>query len=115
VLRSVAHESATLQHRVAPVSFYSATLGRMGSWKAWRQRAKDWKRDRRISDADIAQAVGVERGTVNSWLNKREPNLSDFMALCEAMKADPAIILFGLGNLAFLYLPLLLDVARYIS
>ena len=72
----------------------------MEPWKGWRRRAKDWKKDNRLDDADIAAKLGViisrpvERSTVNSWLNKREPNLSDFMALCEAMAADPGFILF---------------------
>lgn len=67
----------------------------MESWKSWRKRAKEWKADNDYDDADIAEAVGVARATVNSWLNKREPNLSDFIALCEAMGADPGLILFG--------------------
>jgi transcriptional regulator with XRE-family HTH domain len=65
------------------------------SWKGWRQRAKDWKKDNRLDDARIAEDVGVSRPTLNSWLNKREPNLADFMHMCEAMGADPGHILFG--------------------
>ena len=67
----------------------------MESWQGWRKRFKEWKQDNKISDADIADAMGVERPTVNSWLNKREPNLSDFMGLCAATGADPGLILFG--------------------
>lgn len=67
----------------------------MSLWQHWRQRAADWKREHQVSDAEIAERVGRKRPTVNSWLNKREPNLADFIAICEAMRADPAAILFG--------------------
>jgi len=67
----------------------------MDTWQEWRQRAKVWKKDHGVSDADIAAGVGRKRATVSSWFNKREPNLADFMATCSAMKADAAEILFG--------------------
>lgn len=67
----------------------------MENWKDWRRRAKEWKADHEIDDAYISASVGKKRATINSWLNKREPNLADFMALCEAMGADPGLILFG--------------------
>lgn len=67
----------------------------MEPWSEWRKRAKEWKKDNQLDDDELAAAVGRKRATINSWLNKREPNLSDFMALCEAMGADPGLILFG--------------------
>lgn len=73
----------------------------MGSWDGWRERAKKWKKDKDISDVkialDVSISVGrkVSRTTLNSWLNKREPNLREFIYLCEAMGAEPDKILFG--------------------
>ena len=95
MLHSVALNREELQHHVAHTVPYAATLGGMEPWKTWRKRAKEWKKDNKISDTQIAAALGRERSTANSWLNKRDPNLSDFMALCEAMGADPGLILFG--------------------
>lgn len=66
----------------------------MDSWHNWRKRAKDWKKDHELTDADIAAQLSEKRSTVNSWLNKRDLNLADFMALCAAMGADPGHILF---------------------
>lgn len=75
-------------------------------WRGWRERAKLYKDDHDLNDATLAAEITamredrglgekkVERGTVNSWLNKREPNLADFMDLCAAMGADPGHILF---------------------
>lgn len=60
----------------------------------WRARAKRWKKEHGLSDADIAAKAGVARSTANSWINKREPNLADVMSLIEAMDADPGHILF---------------------
>lgn len=98
MLRMVAHDSPRLQHLVAHRLSRLATVRGMRGWMEWRQRAKGWKADKGLSDADIAAKLGVERGTVNSWLNKREPNLSDFMYFCEAMGADAKEILFGAGR-----------------
>lgn len=67
----------------------------MDPWQQWRHRAKQWKKDHQITDEALAAAIGRRRATINSWFNKREPNLSDFMALCLAMGADPDHILFG--------------------
>jgi hypothetical protein len=94
VLRKVAHINSGVQHPVAQMFAYFATFRSMGTWRDWRKRAKEWKEDNDLDDAVISAAVGRKRATVNSWLNKREPNLSDFMALCEAMGADPGLILF---------------------
>lgn len=66
----------------------------MDAWQGWRKRAKEWKKDNGLSDSSLAASMGVKRGTINSWFNKREPNLSDFIGLCEAMGADPGMILF---------------------
>jgi transcriptional regulator with XRE-family HTH domain len=99
VIRNVAQVAGGLQPLVAHFFAKGGILLRMesfrASWKGWRQRAKDWKKDNGLDDAEIAASVGVARATLNSWLNKREPNLSDFMHLCEAMGADPGHILFG--------------------
>lgn len=66
----------------------------MSEWATWRKRFKDFKKDHRITDADIAAKSGIERVTVNSYLNKRDPGVADFMAMCEAAGADPGRILF---------------------
>lgn len=71
-------------------------------WTKWRQRIKDIKTDAKLKDADIAAGIAelrndgkeVARATVNSWLNKREPNLKDFFDMCIAMGADPGHVLF---------------------
>lgn len=94
MLHSVARYRFDLQQEVAQRAGILATFCSMASWKDWRTRVKQWKKDNELDDADIAESVGRKRATINSWLNKREPNLSDFMALCEAMGADPGHILF---------------------
>lgn len=109
LLHSVAHDSREMQRIVARERSRFGTLRIiMADWRQWRARLKDIKRDSNLKDADIAaniEAARIDagipekkarlaRGTVNSWLNKREPNLSDFFELCEAMGADPGHVLF---------------------
>jgi hypothetical protein len=75
------------------------------SWPSWRDRAKAWKAGLGRFDEDLAAELTelraekgknpVARGTLNSWINKRDLNLSDFMELCEIMDADPRYLLFN--------------------
>lgn len=65
------------------------------------------KEAREISgDADLAAVVSekllragmkeVDRGAINHWMNGiRQPNVPQFIALCEALKVSPAEILGG--------------------
>lgn len=103
LLHSVAHGYGHLQHYVAQGFYACATFRSMDSdWTKWRRRIKDIKTDAKLKDADIAAGIEqlrsdgkpVARATVNSWLNKREPNLKDFFDMCVAMGADPGHVLF---------------------
>lgn len=71
---------------------------------AAKERAKD--REQIVGDADLAALVTeklesagmkkVDRGAVNHWLKgRRQPNVSQFIALCQALKVDPADVLVG--------------------
>lgn len=71
---------------------------------AAKERAKD--RAQIVGDADIAAMVTeklesagmkkVDRGAVNHWLKgRRQPNVSQFIALCHALRVDPADVLIG--------------------
>lgn len=71
-------------------------------WMGWRQRAKDWKKDARKTDADLAAEVSeqleqeIGRGAVNHWLTGRnDPTITQFMALCTALGADPGQVLLN--------------------
>lgn len=45
---------------------------------------------------DIADAMEMSESALRHWLNgTREPNLSDFVKLCQVVKADACQILFG--------------------
>lgn len=70
-------------------------------WRATLAKARQEAKDSGLlsTDADIAAAVsevleewgqpGVERGAVNHWFTGRnQPNLSQFMALCRALKIN---------------------------
>lgn len=79
----------------------------MQDWRKWPERARAAKRQSTKSDADLAAAVSeatnrkAGRAQVNHWFTgKREPTLSQFMALCEEMGADPGAILFGVPALS---------------
>lgn len=73
---------------------------KMDDWQKWRQRAKAAKELRGLSGDDLAAAIGgVKRAAVGHWLTGRnEPSLSQFFALCQALGANPATILFGEGK-----------------
>jgi transcriptional regulator with XRE-family HTH domain len=69
-------------------------------WRDWTKRLKAKKGQ--MSDQDIAAAVAeilsreLSRQAVNNWLNGvREPGFQEFIALCAALNADPAEMLFG--------------------
>lgn len=71
-------------------------------WLGWRQRAEDEKRSARKTDADLAAEVSelvghdVGRALVNHWFRgRRDPSLTEFMALCAALGADPGQILLN--------------------
>lgn len=111
MLHSVAQRRTRMQLDVAQRFQFRATVSGMETWKEWRKRAKDWKKDNKLTDADIAAGIpkrtkGVgkyevkvlppSRAQVQAWLMGRyDPDLTDFLALCEAMGADPGHILFG--------------------
>lgn len=70
-------------------------------WPGWRQRALGKKKDARKTDEDLAAEVSellgyeVIRSTVNHWWHaRRTPTIDEFMALCEALGADPGELLF---------------------
>jgi len=57
-----------------------------------------------IGDADLAEVIteklesagmkSVDRGAVNHWLKgRRQPNVSQFIALCDALKIAPADVI----------------------
>ncbi len=103
--RNVAHYVSSLQHIVAQGVVHPATFRGMDEpvWNEWRARAKAHKEAAGKTDADLAAEISshrlppknkVERSTVNSWFNRRDPNVEDFFDLCAAMGADPGVILF---------------------
>lgn len=83
----------------------------MTDWRSWRKRAKSLKREGKWTDVKLATELEarvneglseddpawrtIARGTVNSWFNNRDPNLSDFLLVCEILGADPGHVLFA--------------------
>lgn len=70
-------------------------------WPGWRERAKSAKKDGGKTDVELATEVSellgyqVGRSMLNHWLTGRTiPKLSEFMALVEALGADPGDLLF---------------------
>jgi transcriptional regulator with XRE-family HTH domain len=72
----------------------------------WQGRAKSWATQHEYSQVYLAAAVseilGLEeerwfsRATIGHWLSGRNsPTVPQFLALCQAMGADPGEILFG--------------------
>lgn len=82
----------------------------MFTWNEWPKRAKaakGRKPDAEIA-ADVTERVGYEvgRALVNHWLNgRRDPSVSELMALCESIGADPGAILFGVKVLGHVVPP----------
>lgn len=71
-------------------------------WVGWRQRAEHEKRVARKTDADLAAEVSelvghdVGRALVNHWFRgRRDPSLSEFVALCTALGSDLGHILLN--------------------
>lgn len=49
-----------------------------------------------MTTLQVAAKLGMSEPGLRSWLNgNRQINLSDFIRLCEAVKADPRQMLFG--------------------
>lgn len=102
MLRRVAQALWVLQHPVARIFAVTATFRSVKEWTKWCARARQAKERAGKSDADLSAAVTdiagrkAGRAQVNHWFTgKREPTLSQFMALCEELGADPGAILFG--------------------
>lgn len=71
-------------------------------WVGWRQRAEQEKKAAGKTDADLAAEVSdlvghdVGRALVNHWFRgRRDPSLTEFMALCTALGADPGEVLLN--------------------
>jgi transcriptional regulator with XRE-family HTH domain len=65
-------------------------------WRDWAARYRAEIKRRHKNLAKVAEALDVAESTVRSWTNgTREPNLSDFFAICRAGEVDPAMVLFG--------------------
>lgn len=70
------------------------------AWRNWhvrfRQHLDDYKAEHGLVDAEVAERIGVSRAAITHWkAGRRTPELDNFFAACEAMKADPEYILFG--------------------
>lgn len=62
----------------------------------WTDRFRMWIADKKISQAQVGERMGLTQGAISHWLTGRNPILlRDFFALCKAVDADPQIILFG--------------------
>lgn len=101
LLPSVAHAFQIMQLPVARGRPDFATVCFVGDWTRWTVRAVEAKRRSEKTDADLAAAVTditkrkAGRAQVNHWFTgKREPTLSQFMALCAEIGADPGYVLF---------------------
>ena len=65
-------------------------------WKLWGQRVRIAMKERRLRPVAVASKLGIAESALRSWINgNREINLSDFIRLCSAVKADPRQVLFG--------------------
>lgn len=102
MLRRVAHDYWKVQHPVARYFGETATFRSVKDWTKWYERAREAKDKSRKSDADLAATVSdvtkrkAGRAQVNHWFTgKREPTISQYIALCADMGADPGTVLFG--------------------
>jgi len=102
VLLSVAPTPKVMQLPVAHRVVKFATVCSMKNWKAWPERAKEAKDRSEKTDAELSAAVTditgrtAGRAQVNHWFTgTREPTISQFMALCGEIGADPGYVLFG--------------------
>lgn len=65
----------------------------------WQDRFREYLKQEKLSQSEIARRIGVTQGSVGHWLTgRREINLSSFMALCKASNANAQYILFGEGD-----------------
>lgn len=65
-------------------------------WRDWGQRVRVHMKERRLRPSGVAAKLDISEPALRSWINgNREINLSDFVRLCEAIKADPRQMLFG--------------------
>lgn len=75
-------------------------------WRTWARRAQLARKEASLSQADVAAAVseilelqgleGVGRQLVSHWeTGRRTPDMNQFFALCQAIGADPGVILFN--------------------
>ena len=68
----------------------------MDEWKSWTLRAKRAMRDNKVTQAQLAEKMGVTQGQVGHWLNgRRSINLEEFMEFAKFVGADPQVLLFG--------------------
>jgi hypothetical protein len=75
---------------------YHPAMSLLDSWESWGRRLRQHVKDHEIKWEDVASELGVAESTIRSWLNgTREINLSDFVRLCKAAKADASQILFA--------------------
>lgn len=77
----------------------------MQGWDSWWARAKAVKAKAQKYDADIAAYVSENserkagRAEVNHWFNmKREPTISQFIALCDYLGLDPGDAPWGVAT-----------------
>lgn len=71
------------------------------AWDKWHERADAHKKEQGISDAEISAVVNsltdreAKRAQINHiMLGKRDPTLSQFLAVCFAVGLDPGDVLF---------------------
>jgi transcriptional regulator with XRE-family HTH domain len=58
------------------------------------QRLRWWRRQRRLSQAELARRIGVTQSSLSHYESgKRDPALGVFIALVTALEVDPAEIL----------------------
>ena len=68
---------------------------------AWATRLKSRMKELKITQAILAEKMGVTRGAVTHYLSgRRVPPLSQFQKLAAILKIDPAWLQYGTGKTA---------------
>lgn len=66
----------------------------------WRRRMVKRRKELRLTQEALAEALGVEQPTISGWESgRREPeNIARFQQLASVLKCDPSWLVFGVAN-----------------
>lgn len=88
--------------KVNPQSLFDSNYARVAlNGVDWGKRIKQCREHRGLTQAQLAERIGVSQQTVGGYESQtdpKEPSLSTFVKIGEALNSNPAWLAFGIGE-----------------